>query len=112
MCIRDSLQRVRTAAQKMSTLINDLLDLSRVSRGALQKESINLTEVARSIVADLQSREPARKVAVDIAEGLSATADRRLVTIVLGNLLGNAWKYTAKEPVSYTHLDVYKRQSS
>jgi signal transduction histidine kinase len=94
------LQRVRTAAQKMSTLINDLLDLSRVSRGALQKESINLTELARNIVADLQSREPARKVAIDIAEGLSATADRRLVTIVLGNLLGNAWKYTAKEPAA------------
>jgi light-regulated signal transduction histidine kinase (bacteriophytochrome) len=84
----------------MSTLINDLLDLSRVSRGALQKESINLTELARNIVADLQSREPARKVAIDIAEGLSATADRRLVTIVLGNLLGNAWKYTAKEPAA------------
>jgi signal transduction histidine kinase len=94
------LQRVRTAAQRMSTLINDLLDLSRVSRGALQKESINLTELARSIVADLQSKEPARKVAIDIAEGLSATADRRLVTIVLGSLLGNAWKYTAKEPTA------------
>jgi light-regulated signal transduction histidine kinase (bacteriophytochrome) len=91
------LQRVRTAAQKMSTLINDLLDLSRVGRGALQKESINLTELARSIVADLQTREPAREVAIDIAEGLSATADRRLITMVLGNLLGNAWKYTAQE---------------
>ncbi|MGB8831977.1 MAG: ATP-binding protein, partial [Candidatus Sulfotelmatobacter sp.] len=94
------LQRVRTAAQKMSTLINDLLDLSRVSRGALQKEAINLTELARGIIAGLQSSEPARKVAVDIAEGLSATADRRLVTIVLGNLLGNAWKYTAQEPTA------------
>jgi signal transduction histidine kinase len=94
------LQRVRTAAQKMSTLINNLLDLSRVSRGALQKEAINLTELARGIIAGLQSSEPARKVAVDIAEGLSATADRRLVTIVLGNLLGNAWKYTAQEPTA------------
>jgi signal transduction histidine kinase len=92
------LQRVRAAAQKMSTLINDLLDLSSVSRGALQKEPINLTQLAQSIIADLQRRDPARKVAIDIAEGLSATADRRLVAIVLGNLLGNAWKYTAKEP--------------
>lgn len=91
------LQRVRTGAQKMSTLINDLLDLSRVNRVALQKDSINLTELARGIVADLQSKEPERKVAIEIAEGLSAVADSRLVTIVLGNLLGNAWKYTAKE---------------
>jgi signal transduction histidine kinase len=94
------LQRVRTAAQKMSTLINDLLDLSRVSRSALQKESIDLTYLARGIVADLQSKAPARKVAIDISEGLSATADRRLVTIVLENLLGNAWKYTEKEPTA------------
>jgi signal transduction histidine kinase len=91
------LRRVRTAAQKMSRLMNDLLDMSRVSRSALEKESIDLTELARSIVANFQSREPARKVAIDIAEGLSATGDRRLITIVLGNLLGNAWKYTAKE---------------
>jgi light-regulated signal transduction histidine kinase (bacteriophytochrome) len=91
------LRRVRIAAQKMSTLINDLLDLSRVSRGAVQKESINLTEVARGIVADLHSKEPERKVAIEIADGLSAVADRRLVTIVLVNLLGNAWKYTANE---------------
>jgi len=94
------LQRVRTAAQKMSTLINDLLDLSRVSRAALQKESINLTELARGIVADLQSKEPERKVAIEIADGLSAVADRRLLTIVLVNLLGNAWKYTAQEPIA------------
>ena len=94
------LQRVRMAAQKMSTLMNDLLDMSRVSRGALEQESIDLTELARTIVADFESREPARKVAIDIAEGLSTTADRRLVTIVLENLLGNAWKYTAKEPTA------------
>jgi light-regulated signal transduction histidine kinase (bacteriophytochrome) len=91
------LRRVRTAALKMSRLMNVLLDMSRVSRSALEKESIDLTELARSIVANFQSREPARKVAIDIAEGLSATGDRRLITIVLGNLLGNAWKYTAKE---------------
>jgi signal transduction histidine kinase len=92
------LQRVRTGAQKMSMLINDLLDLARVSRGALTKELINLTELAHDIVSDLQSKDPARKVAVEIPDGLSATADKRLVKIVIFNLLGNAWKYTAKAP--------------
>ena len=90
------LGRVRTGSQKMSGLIDDLLDLSRITRIALRKESINLTELGRSVVADLQNREPSRKVTVKIADGLTASGDPRLITIVLVNLLGNAWKYTGK----------------
>jgi signal transduction histidine kinase len=96
------LQRVRTGAQKMSMLINELLDLSRVSRGALRKELINLSELARGIVSDLQSRDPDRKVAVEIPDGLLATADKRLLKIVILNLLSNAWKYTAR--ASYAQI--------
>jgi signal transduction histidine kinase len=92
------LERVRMGTQKMSGLINDLLDLSRINRTALRNESISLTELARGVVADLQNREPARKVAIEIADGLMALGDARLITIVLVNLLGNAWKYTAKQP--------------
>jgi signal transduction histidine kinase len=90
------LQRVRTAAQKMSALINDLLDLSRVGRSALEKELISLSTLARCVVAELQGKDSLRSVAVEIADGLSVTADRHLLTMVLVNLLGNAWKYTAK----------------
>ena len=94
------LQRVRAGIQKMSGLIDDLLSLSRISRGALRKEAINLTALARDVVAELQEGEPSRKVAVEIANGLTARGDPRLTTIVLTNLLGNAWKYTAKRPES------------
>lgn len=90
------LQRVRTAAQKMSTLINDILELSRVTRGALKKERIDLTAPARDVVAELQGKDPLRNVAVEISDGLTVTADRHLMTMVLTNLLGNAWTYTAK----------------
>jgi signal transduction histidine kinase len=93
---RHYLQRVRLAAQKMSTLINDLLELSLVSRGTLKKESIDLSELARGIVAEFQQKDETRKVTLEIADGLSATGDRHLVRTVLLNLLGNAWKYTAK----------------
>jgi light-regulated signal transduction histidine kinase (bacteriophytochrome) len=64
----------------------------------LRKESINLTKLGRGVVADLQDREPSRKVTIEIADGLSARGDARLITIVLVNLLGNAWKYSAKRP--------------
>ncbi len=93
----DYLRRVRRAAQKMSTLINDLLDLSRVSRGGLRKEHLDLSKLAQGIVAELKNREPEREVAVEIQPGLCAIGDRRLVTVVLENLLSNAWKYTAKQ---------------
>jgi len=98
------LQRVRGGIQKMSGLIDDLLNLSRLTRGVLRKESMNLTAVARDVVAELQEGEPSRKVAIDIADGLTAQGDARLITIVLANLLGNAWKYTAKRPESQIAL--------
>lgn len=95
------LGRVRTGIRKMSGLIDDLLNLSRMSRTVLRKESIDLTALARGVVAELQDREPSRKVAIEIADGLTAHGDAQLTTIVLVNLIGNAWKYTAKQPAAW-----------
>jgi light-regulated signal transduction histidine kinase (bacteriophytochrome) len=92
------LGRVRTGIRKMSGLIDDLLNLSRMSRTVLRRESIDLTVLARGVVGELQDGEPSRKVAIEIADGLTAHGDAQLTTIVLVNLLGNAWKYTAKRP--------------
>ena len=95
---RQYLQRIRTGTKKMSGLIEDLLSLSGMSRAVLQKESISLTDLARDVISEFQNREPARKIAIEIADGLAARGDPRLMQIVLVNLLGNAWKYTAKQP--------------
>jgi signal transduction histidine kinase len=95
------IRRIRTGIKKMSGLIDDLLNLSRVSRAPLRKETIDLTELAHGVVTDLQNRDPAREVAVDIADGLSARGDAPLLTIVLENLLGNAWKYSAKQAAAH-----------
>jgi len=94
---RNYIRRIRTGIQKISGLIDDLLNLSRVSRATLRKEMIDLTELAHGVATDLQNRDPAREVAIDIADGLCACGDARLMTIVLVNLLGNAWKYSAKQ---------------
>jgi signal transduction histidine kinase len=95
---RRYLDRVRAGTHKMSVLIDDLLNLSRISRAPLRKELINLTELARNVIAELQEKEPSRKVTIEIADGLAARGDARLTTVVLVNLLGNAWKFTAKHP--------------
>lgn len=95
---RDSLHRIRSASQRMGELIDGLLRLSRVTRSDLHWEDVDLSAMARSIVADLQRTEPERKVAVTIENGMVARGDPLLLRVVLDNLLGNAWKFTAKRP--------------
>jgi PAS domain S-box-containing protein len=95
---QDYLHRIRQAAQRMGNLIDALLLLSRVTRTELQQEPIDLSAMAHAIAAELQQQEPARDVTFVIGDGLQATGDPRLLRIVLENLLGNAWKFTAKHP--------------
>lgn len=89
------LDRVRVAARRMSTLIDDLLALSRITRADLVRRECSLTDVARAVAAELVAHEPERKVTWHIADGLTAFCDPSLARIVLENLLGNAWKFTA-----------------
>jgi len=92
------LLRVQTACQRMGQLIDDLLSLSRVSRGELTRDQMDLGAIAQSIVTELQKNQPDRKVNVRIADGLTANGDARLLRVALENLLGNAWKFTSKQP--------------
>lgn len=94
---RDSLQRVRTASQRMATLIDDLLKLARVTRGEMRTEVVDLSKIAGEIVAELERSTPERRVEFVIAQGLEARGDPRLLRVVLDNLLRNSWKYTAKQ---------------
>jgi PAS domain S-box-containing protein len=95
---RNHLQRVRAATQRMGQLIDDLLNLSRLSRTELRSEPVDLTSLAQSVVAELRERDPKRQVELQIAKGLVAHGDPRLLRVVLENLLGNAWKFTSKQP--------------
>lgn len=90
------LHRVRAAAQRMAELIDDLLQLSRVSRAELRREQVDLSGLARLVIAELERCDPDRTVDVRIEEGLLVEADGRLMKIMLENLLGNAWKFTSK----------------
>ncbi|WP_137940101.1 response regulator [Chitinivorax sp. B] len=90
------LSRIRHGAQRMSNLIDDLLNLSRVGTATLNMVPVNLSELANNIVAELASANPQRTVSVTISPNLLARGDLRLLQIALQNLLNNAWKYTAK----------------
>jgi PAS domain S-box-containing protein len=93
---QDYLQRIRAASQRMGQLIDDLLHLARLTRIDICRQTVDLSKLASIIAAELRQTQPQRHVECIIADGLLVYGDRRLLQVMLQNLLGNAWKFTAK----------------
>jgi signal transduction histidine kinase len=93
---QDHLRRIRAGSQKMAGLIDDLLNLSRLTRAEMQRDRVDLTAMAVGIGAELQRLHPNRAVELVVAPALTANADTAMVRVVLNNLLGNAWKFTGQ----------------
>jgi signal transduction histidine kinase len=91
------LDKVMAGTRRMSQLIDDLLNLSRVSRGELVRQKADLTEMAREVIRDLQARDPNYKPDVSVWQGMTTEVDPKLMRIVFENLLGNAWKFSSKK---------------
>ena len=94
----DYLRRVRAATQRMAALIDDLLNLARVSRSPMTIGAVDVSALAADLAAELANADAARRVELVIAPGLVARADAGLMRVVLQNLLGNAWKFTSRRP--------------
>jgi two-component system, NtrC family, sensor kinase len=92
------LSKIREAAKRMGNLVEALLQLSRLDRAQLNRELVDISQLARAIARELEQSEPERRVDFIIEDGLVADADRHLTGAVLDNLMGNAWKFTSKEP--------------
>ena len=97
---REYLNRVLAATDRMGSLIDDLLDLSRAARVELARSPVDLSELSRHVSAELRAAEPDRDrtVQIRVEPGLKAFGDAALLRLVLQNLIGNAWKFTAKKP--------------
>jgi len=98
---KEFLRRIRESARFMAQLIDDLLMLAQVTQSELRHERVDLSHLAEAAVARLRNAEPERQTEFIIADGLVAQGDGRLLGIVLDNLLGNAWKFTAKRPIAH-----------
>lgn len=92
------LQRIQDAAQRMSSLIDDLLGLSRISRIELVARPVSLSQISADAAAALRERCPEHRVELEIAPNMNVNGDPRLLRIAMDNLLGNAWKYTGPTP--------------
>ena len=93
---RDHIRRVLAATARMSDLIDALLELARISRAPIGRHRVDLSQLATIVLDELSRREPMRAVALDVTPGIVIDADARLMRILLDNLLGNAWKFTAR----------------
>lgn len=93
---KDHLQRLRAAAQHMAQLIDDLLMLARVTHSGLRRERVDLSVLARDACQRLRSAGNGREAEFVIADRITANGDGGLLRVVLDNLIGNAWKFTAK----------------
>lgn len=95
---RDHIERIVAAAARMNLMIDALLSLSQLSSRPLARQPVNLSQLAGYVVDDLRRQWPERQVQVHIAPHLLALGDPTLLRMALDNLLGNAWKYSAKNP--------------
>jgi PAS domain S-box-containing protein len=102
----DYFSRIRAAAHRMDQYIEAMWALSSVSRRELAENAVDLHEIVEAIAADLQRKQPERKVDFVIADGVKVKGDRELLRIALENLLDNAWKFTANRPAAKIEFGV------
>ena len=91
---KDYLQRMRRASQRMSSVFEGLQSLFRLTSGEIHRDPLDITALTQEVVSEIRSENPDRKVNVEIADGIRASGDKRLVRILLAALLNNAWKFT------------------
>lgn len=94
---RDYLAQVRKETQRMSELIDDILELSRITRSEMRRERVDLSQLAQTILTQTKKQDPLRQVEVMIQPDVVVTGDSHLLRQVLENLLSNAWKFTSKK---------------
>ena len=103
---KDYLQRIQVTTRNMNELIQALLRFSKVSRSEMQLSEVDMSAIAREIVKELRAAQPNRVVEIVIPDKLLERGDAKLMDVLLGNLLGNSWKFTSKHPTARIELGV------
>ncbi len=93
---RTAVDHIRMHRDAWRSIISDLMKLSKIARTEMLNDNVNLSEIARSVFVQLQAFDAGRSIEIDIAPDLFTVADPGLAVILMENLIGNAWKYTAR----------------
>lgn len=93
---RDHIRRIRAATQRMHRLIDDLLGLARITRNEMNRQSVDISQMADEISSELRRAEPGRRAEFLIQPSMRVYADANLLRIAIDNLLRNAWKFTGR----------------
>ena len=107
----DDLQRIRAASRHMMHVIDDLRDFTDANRIEIRRGEVDLSSLARDIIDDLRALVPDRDVRFEAESGIKAVGDKTLLTILLANLLQNAWKYTGPRDDARIELGVTENGS-
>jgi light-regulated signal transduction histidine kinase (bacteriophytochrome) len=89
--------RVVNATKRMASVLDGLLEISRISRAELKREEFDLSLLVQTLAAEFQAQEPNRKIKFLISKEIKITGDARLLTVVMSNLINNAFKFTANK---------------
>ncbi|MBI2865426.1 MAG: hypothetical protein HYX94_12805 [Chloroflexi bacterium] len=104
------IQFMREGSERMSQLVDDLLELSRVTRAEMRRQPVNLSEVAGEIAKRFQEEQPERKVEFTVTPEVTANGDLQLLRAVPENLLGNAWKFNSKREEARVEFGVFSTE--
>ena len=107
--VKDNLNRIRTASQRMGRLIDDILKLSRINRSELRSEPVDLSAIARSIADELMKGERKRRVDFIIPANVTGQGDPALLRVAMENLLNNAWKFTSGHSIARIEFGVTEK---
>ena len=109
---KDYMKRVRAASQRMGQLIDDLLNMSRLTRSEMRRERIDLSALVEGLVEELKRAQPERGAELVIEKELVVEGDRRLLGVAVENLLRNAWKFTREQPRARIEFGVTEHQGT
>jgi two-component system sensor histidine kinase/response regulator len=101
---KDYLMRMRRASERMTSAFDGLQTLFQLTSGEIHREPVDVSAIAAEVCDELGAETPRRHVSVNIADGLTVSGDRRLVRLLVGNLMDNAWKFTSKEPAAVVEV--------
>ena len=107
---KDYITRIENSSLEMNQLIEDILNLSKISRKELIKEEFDLSEIAADVCKTISESDPNRDVDIEIQSKIMVSGDRHLLRIVVQNLFDNAWKYTGKTIKPYIHFGRFINQ--